>query len=330
MTDLAPHLAAFLQNHLPRERRCSRHTVQSYTESCKLLVPCAAERLNLRPCALRIEHFTVALPVAFLEYLETDRHNSVGTRNTRLAAIKSFFRYLEYRVPSCLDLALQVRAIPQKRAGKPLVAWLDRSEMQAVLDAPDTRTALGLRDRAMLHLCYAAGLRVSELTALTLDSLSNPQLESIRIVGKGRRERELPLWKETRTVLGEWLEVRPSVGNRYLFLNARGRPLSRDGFAYRLDLHVAAAVRAVPSLAAKRVTPHGLRHSTAMTILHATGDIRKVSLWLGHADTKTTELYLRASPAEKLEILEANTPPSIRPGKFPGAQDRLTSLLNGQ
>ena len=330
MTDLAPHLAAFLQNHLPRERRCSRHTVQSYTESFKLLVLYAAERLNLRPCALRIEHFTVALLVAFLEYLETDRHNSVGTRNTRLAAIKSFFRYLEYRVPSCLDLALQVRAIPQKRADKPLVAWLDRSEMQAVLDAPDTRTVLGLRDRAMLHLCYAAGLRVSELTALTLDSLSNPQLESIRIVGKGRRERELPLWKETRTVLSEWLEVRPSVGNRYLFLNARGRPLSRDGFAYRLDLHVAAAGRAVPSLAAKRVTPHVLRHSTAMTILHATGDIRKVSLWLGHADTKTTELYLRASPAEKLEILEANTPPSIRPGKFPGAQDRLMSLLNGQ
>ena len=223
-----------------------------------------------------------------------------------------------------------MRAIPQKRADKPLVAWLDRSEIQAVLDAPDTRTVLGLRDRAMLHLCYAAGLRVSELTALTLDSLSNPQPESIRILGKGRRERELPLWKETRAVLSDWLEVRPSVGNRYLFLNARGRPLSRDGFAYRLDLHVAAAVRAVPSLAAKRVTPHVLRHSTAMTILHATGDIRKVSLRLGHADTKTTELYLRASPAEKLEILEANTPPSIRPGKFPGAQDRLMSLLNGQ
>ena len=167
-------------------------------------------------------------------------------------------------------------------------------------------------------LCCAAGLRVSELTALTLDSLSQPRLESIHILGKGRRE--LPLWSETGTVLSEWLEVRPSVGNRYLFLNARGRALSRDGFGYRLDLHVAAAGRAVPSLAAKRVTPHVLRHSTAMTVLHATGDIRKVSLWLGHADTKTTELYLRASPAEKLEILAANTPPSIRPGKFPGGK----------
>ena len=202
--------------------------------------------------------------------------------------------------------------------------------MQAVLDAPDTSTVLGLRDRAMLHLCYAAGLRVSELTALTLDSLSQPRLESIHILGKGRRERDLPLWNETRTALSEWLEVRPSVGNRYLFLNARGRAMSRDGFAYRLDLHVAAAGRAVPSLAAKRVTPHVLRHSTAMTVLHATGDIRKVSLWLGHADTKTTELYLRASLAEKLKILAANTPPSIRPGKFPGAQDSLMRLLNGK
>ena len=197
MTDLAPHLAAFLQNHLPRERRLSRHTVQSYTESFKLLVLYAAERLSLRRCTLMIEHFTVALLAAFIEHLDQDRHNSVGTRNTRLAAIKSFFRYLEYRVPSCLDLALQVRAIPHKRADKPLVAWLDRSEMQAVLDAPDTSTVPGLRDRAMLHLCYAAGLRVSELTALTLDSLSQPRLESIHIVGKVRRDRELPLWNET-------------------------------------------------------------------------------------------------------------------------------------
>ena len=237
-------------------------------------------------------------------------------RNTRLATIESFFRYLEYRVPGCLDLALQVRAIPHKRADKPLVAWLDRSEMQAVLGAPDTSTALGLR--------------VSELTALTLGSLSHPRLESIHILGKVRRERELPLWNGTRTVLSGWLEVRPSVGNRDLLPNACGRALSRDGFAYRLDLPVAAAGRAVPSLAAKRVTPHVLRQSTAMTILHAKGDIRKVSLWLGYADMKTTELYLRASPAEKLEILEANTPPSIRPGKLPGALDSLMRLLNGK
>ena len=131
----------------------------------------------------------------------------------------------------------------------------------------------------MLHLCYAAGLRVSELTTLTLDSLSGPQLETIRILGKGRRERDLPLWKETRTVLNQWLDVRPSTTNSYLFLNARGRAMSTDGFAYLVDKHVATAAKTVASIRAKRVTPHVLRHSAAMAILHATGDIRKVSLW---------------------------------------------------
>ena len=327
MTDLAPHLTAFLREYLPNERRFSRHTVQGYTDCFRLLVLYAADETKMRPCALKIEHFTVPLVVAFLESLERNRNNSVGTRNIRLAAIKSFFRYLEYRVPSCLDQALQVRAIPQKRADKPLIDWLDRTELQALLDAPDTGTVAGLRDRAMLHLCYAAGLRVSELTGLTLDSFPGPGLETIRILGKGRRERELPLWKETKAVLNEWLDVRPPVNNRYLFLNARGRAMSADGFAYILDKHVAAAARRVPSIAGKRVTPHVLRHSTAMTILHATGDIRKVSLWLGHADIKTTESYLRASPAEKLGILENNLPPSIRPGTFRGVKDDLMSVL---
>ena len=290
-----PHLTTFLQEHLPRERNFSRHTIQSYTQCFKLLVLHAAEHLKIRPCALTVEHFTVPLLVAFLESLEKDRNNSVGTRNIRLAAIKSFFRYLEYRVPSCLDLALQVRAILQKRADKPLIDWLDSVEMQAILDAPDTTTVAGLRDRAMLYVCYATGLRVSELTALTLDSLSNPQLETIRILGKGRRERELPLWAEVKTVLQQWLDVRPPVNNRYLFLNARGRAMSPDGFAYRLDLHVVTAAESMPSLNDKRITPHVIRHATAMGILHATGDIRSVSLWLGHADVKTTEVYLRAS-----------------------------------
>ena len=330
MNKLAPHLTTYLHEHLPNERRYSRHTVQSYTECFRLLVLHAARHTKTRPCALTVEHLTVTLVVAFLESLEKDRNNSVATRNIRLAAIKSFFRYLEYRVPSCLDLALQIRAIPQKRAEKPLIDWLDRVEMQAILDAPDTSTEAGLRDRAMLHVCYAAGLRVSELTTLTLDNLSGPQLETIRVMGKGRRERELPLWKETKAVLAEWLDVRPAVNNRYLFLNARGRAMSPDGFAYILKKHVATAARTRPSLKDKRVTPHVIRHSTAMTILHATGDVRKTSLWLGHADVKTTEVYLRASPAEKLGILAANAPPSIRPGTFTGAKDELMRALGAK
>ena len=141
MTDLAPHLSAFLGEHLPCERQCSRHTLQSYTECFRLLVVHAADRIGVRPCELKIEHLTADLLLAFLESLEKGRGNGVGTRNVRLAAIKSFFRYLEYRLPSCLDLALQVRAIPQKVADKPLVDWLERTEIQAVLDAPDCSTA---------------------------------------------------------------------------------------------------------------------------------------------------------------------------------------------
>ena len=182
----------------------------------------------------------------------------------------------------------------------------------------------------MLHLCYAAGLRVSELTTLTLDNLSSSQLETIRIMGKGRRERELPLWKATRTVLNQWLDVRPPVTNRYMFLNTRGRAMSTDGFSYILKQHVATAAETVPSIKNKRVTPHVLRHSVAMAILHATGDIRKVSLWLGHADLRTTEMYVRASPTEKLGILEANSPPSIRSGTFPGVSDSLLELLGSK
>ena len=231
MTDLAPHLTAFLHEHLPNERSFSRHTVQRCTDCFRLLVLYAAKQTQTRPCALRVQQLTVARVPAFLESLEKHRHTSVGTRNIRLAAIKSFFRYLEYRVPSCLNPALQVRAIPQKRAEKPLIDWLDGAEMQPILDAPDTATVAGLRDRAMLHACYAAALRVSELTTLALDSLSSPGLEYVRILGKGRRERELPLWNETKSVLNEWLDVRPAVNNRYLFLNARGRPMSPDGFA---------------------------------------------------------------------------------------------------
>ena len=179
-----------------------------------------AEQCQVRPCQLQVEHLTAPRVVSFLERLQRQRGNSAATGNIRLAAIRSFFRYLEYRVPQCLDLALQIRAIPQKRTEKPLIDWLERSEIQALLDAPDPATTDGRRDRAMLHLCYAAGLRVAELTALTLDSLSYPALDRVRIVGKGRRERELPLWNTTKTALHQWLDVRPPVSHRCLFVNA--------------------------------------------------------------------------------------------------------------
>lgn len=328
MTALAPHLAAFLREHLPCERNASARTVTTYANSFVLLVRFAADRLKRRPTDLQIEDFGTDLIIAFLEHVEVGRGSCVRTRNARLAAIRSFFRYVEYRVPACLDLALQVRSIPTKKTDIALIDYLDRAEIKALLDVPDPRTRLGTRDRAMLHLAYACGLRVSELVSLQLQDLQGRALSTIHILGKGRRERVLPLWKETQAVLRAWLAVRPDTPVNELFLNANGQPMTRDGFAFRLAEHVKIAAKKQPSLLRKRVTPHVLRHSCAMHTLAATGDIRKVALWLGHASIQSTETYLRADPEEKLQILAAHCGPGIKPGRFRPPTDALITMLN--
>ena len=327
MTELAPCLSAFLREHLPRQRNASRHTVASYADSFMLLIGFAAERLGIRPGAMAVEHLSTELLFAFLDYLETRRHNTTSTRNVRLAAIKSFFRYLEYRVPSCLDLAQQVHAMPMKRHDVTAVAHLEREEIRALLDAPDPATPAGRRDRAMLHLGYAAGLRVSELISVMVADLGHPHLDTVRVTGKGRRQRILPLWKETRMVIRDWLAVRPACRSDHLFLNARSGAMSRHGFAHRLSVHAATAARTVPAIAGKRIFPHILRHSCAFHTLEATGDIRKVSLWLGHASIQSTEIYLRSDPVGKLEILGERIPPSITKGTFKDATDRVMAVL---
>lgn len=214
-----------------------------------------------------------------------------------------------------------------KKHDQSVVRYLDREEIQALLEAPDTDTPTGLRDRAMLFLAYTAGLRVSELVGVTLENFSKPGLDTVRIMGKGRRERILPLWKETTQAIRSWIQVRPEVADPYLFLNARGKAISRHGFAHRLTLHAKTAAAAVPSIADKRIHPHVLRHSTAVHTLEATGDIRKVSLWLGHATIQSTEVYLRADSIGKLEILAGHTPPAIVKGSFQNVPDRLLAVL---
>ena len=327
MTELASHLGVFLREHLPRDRNASRHTVQSYADSFQLLVCFAAERLGVRPCCIQIEQLTAPLILDFLDSLERERNNTIGTRNVRLAAVKSFFRYLEFRAPACLDLARQVHAIPMKRRDEAMVESLNRDELRTLLDAPDPTIGAGVRDRAMLHLTYAAGLRVSELIGLMCEDLARPHLDTVRVTGKGRRERVLPLWQETRSALRDWLSVRPDTGHDHLFLNARGKAMTRHGFAHRLGLHAATARTRMPSMASKRIFPHLLRHSCAAHTLEATGDIRKVSLWLGHASIQSTEIYLRSDPIGKLDVLAARLPPAIRKGSFKEAPDRLLAIL---
>lgn len=327
MTALAPHLSTYLLEHLPRDRGASRHTIDSYAYSFQLLVCFAARRLGLRPCEIEVEQLGADMILDFLDHIEADRANTPRTRNARLAAIKSFFRFLEYRAPACLNVAMQVQAIPSKRIEQPLVDYLTRPELQALLDAPNRRTASGVRDRAMLHLAYACGLRVSELTGLQLGDIGLPTTDSIHVMGKGRRERVLPLWKETQVVLKDWLRIRPTGKDAAVFLNGRGEAITRHGFASRLAVHIRTAQRSTPSLARKRVTPHVLRHTCAIHTLQATGDVRRVALWLGHSSVVSTEIYLRIDPAEKLDILDAGAPPLIKKGTFTGVSDRLLAML---
>lgn len=326
MTPLAPHLTAFLRERLPRERRASIHTCDAYAYAFQLLLTFAARRLDTQPSALMIEQLDVPLVLAFLDDLERTRGNSARTRNARLAAIKSFARFVEYRVVACVQQVHMLLSIPAKRTDEPLVGYLTHEERQAVLDVPDPRNRDGVRDRAMLHLAFAAGLRVSELVGLRGDQLILQPQPAVHVLGKGRRERVLPLWKTTAIALRAWLAVRGPATCPELFLNARGGPLSRDGFEYILSKHVTAAAMRVPSLKTKRVSPHVLRHTCAMHTLQATHDIRKVALWLGHASVQTTEIYVRADPTEKLETIDSVLPPALRRGRF-RAPDKLIDSL---
>ena len=327
MTDLAPNLSRFLNEHLLRDQRASSHTIASYSLAFELLLDFAARKLKTRPVQMRIDQITVPLILDFLDALEKERKNSIRTRNLRLVAIKSFFRYLEFRVPACLQLAQQVHAIPTKRFDRGLVHSLDIKEVQAILDAPDTDTVTGVRDRAMLLLTYAAGLRVSEVIGLQLQDLGD-NLETVHVMGKGRQERILPLWRIARPLLREWLAIRPNGPDCHLFLNCRGRGMTRHGFAHRLKVHVTTATERVPSLANKRVSPHVLRHSCALHTLNAVNsDLRKVSMWLGHASLKSTEAYVRGDPIERLEALAGRVPPQLKKGKFRRPSDPLLTML---
>jgi len=329
MTPIAPHITAFLRERLPLERRASLHTCDTYAYAYKLLFEFASQRLGLRPSALQIEHIDAPLVMAFLEHLQDHRGNSARTRNARLAAIKSFMRYMEYRVPSALDQIRRILACPAKRADGRIIQHLSSEEQKALLDAPNPETRSGTRDRAMCHLAVAGGLRVSELISLRLEDVTfRGRYADVLVNGKGRKQRILPLWKEVGDSLRAWMAVRGSAKAPEFFLNARGEPLTRSGVAYLLRTHTAAATTRCPSLAGKSVSPHVLRHSCGLNVLRSTRDIRKVALWLGHERTETSEIYVEGDPSEKLELLKAVVPPTLRPGKF-RPPDALIAALRG-
>ncbi len=326
MTPIAPHITAFLRERLPLQRGASPNTCESYAYTFQLLFEFASARFKVTPSKLCIEQIDSILVMDFLAHIESERGNSPRTRNARLAAIKSFMRFVEHRIPSVLEQSLRILAIPSKKTDKPLIGYLSMTEMQAILNAPDIQTRAGIRDRAMLHLCFAAGLRVSELTGLLLSAVILQPTPAIKIMGKGRRERSLPLWKQTAADIRAWLAVRGNVLSPELFVNARGEAMTRVGFTYVLNKYLETATKSCPSLKGKQISPHVLRHTCAMMIYQATGDLRKVALWLGHAHMQTTEIYLRADPMEKLDAIETVTPPSLKRGRF-SVPDKLIASL---
>jgi integrase/recombinase XerD len=328
MSSIAPHIEAFLREHLAQHRGASQHTSDSYACSFQSLFEFAAQKLKTAPSALSLEQLDATLISTFLQHLEVHRGNSAQTRNVRLAAIRSFFRFLQHREPAALDQIRRVLAIPFKITNARLVTHFDTAEVQALLDAPNPTTRAGIRDRALLHLAICAGLRVSELTGLRMADVA-ARSTSILVLGKGRRERALPLWKPTTAALRAWLAVRGTVATPEVFVNARGEPLSRWGVAHILRHHAEKASQRCPSLSGKQTSPHVLRHTSAMIVLQATQDIRKVSLWLGHANLATTEIYVRADPSQKLEAIEAIVPPHLRKGKF-RPPDRLIAMLKSK
>ncbi len=328
MTAIAPHITAFFEQRLPIERRASENTRDSYAYAFQLLLTFASKRLKVPPSRLVLEQIDALLVVDFLNDLETTRGNGASSRNVRLAAIKSFMRFMEYRVPSALEQIRRILAIPAKKAESRLIRHLTAEEMQAILDAPDPTGWSGIRDRAMVHLCYAGGLRVSELIGLRLDDLKFQPHANVLVHGKGRKERCLPLWKTTTAALRAWLAVRGTAPVPELFVSGRGESLTRSGFEYILRKHVRTARQRSPSLAEKHVSPHVLRHTCALTVLQATKDLRKVSLWLGHAHMQTTEMYTRADPSVKLETLESVMPPKLRSGRFKPTDKLIVSLTS--
>lgn len=328
MTALAPHLSAFFEQRLTLECGASVNTRDSYAYAFKLLLEYTSNRLKVTPSRLEVEQIDAPMVADFLNDLETTRSNGPSSRNVRLAAIKSFMHFLEYRVPPVMEQIQRVLAIPMKKTSSRLVRHLTTVEIQALLDAPKPIDWSGIRDRAMLHLAFAAGLRVSELTGLRLEDLSLQPHTSILVHGKGRRERRLPLWKQTTAALRAWLAVRGVIPAPELFLNARREPMTRTGFEYILRKHVRTATENCPSLATKRISPHVLRHSCALTVLEATNDLRKVALWLGHANMQTTEMYLRLDPAIKLEALNAVIAPRLRSGRFRASDQLIASLTD--
>lgn len=326
MTKLAPILEAFFTDRLVTQRRASPHTVAAYRDTFTLLLGYALQHTGKQPAQLDVADLDAPLIGAFLQHLEIDRGNSVSTRNARLAAIHSLFRYAGLRAPEHGALIARVLAVPSKRKHHHLVCFLDREEIEALLVAPDRTSWTGRRDHAVLLVLTQTGLRVSELIGLAIQDVHLETGAHVFCHGKGRKDRATPLTSQTVTVLRSWLVERRGQGQEPLFPTRRGGALSRDAVERLVAKHAATAASRCPLLQAKTVTPHVLRHSAAMALLHAGVDITVIALWLGHESPTTTRVYLHADLAMKEQALARTAPPGTFAQRY-HAPDSLLAFL---
>jgi site-specific recombinase XerD len=326
MSALAPALQAFFTDRLITQRDSSPRTIAAYRDTFRLLLGFAHGQTGKPPFELDIEDLDAPLIGAFLTHLEHDRGNTARTRNARLGAIHSFYRFAALEHPEHAHTIARVMAIPTKRHERSTICYLDRSEITALLAAPDRGTWLGRRDRALLALMIQTGVRVSELVGLHVRDVHLGTGHHIRVLGKGRKNRATPLTGEIATLLRQWITERGGEPEDPLFPTRQGRPLSRYTVGLLVGKHAETAAADCPSLHTKRVTPHVLRHTAAMRLLHAGVDITVIALWLGHETVATTNIYLQADLALKQQALDRTTPPTSPPGRY-RPPDQLLEFL---
>lgn len=324
--EFASLLQSYFMDRLLQQQAVSARTIASYRDAFRLLLAYAQDKHGIAPESMALGRFDVKLVLGFLEYLESERGNTIRSRNSRLAAIRGFARYVTLQCPDALMIAQQILAIPMKRHVKPLLGFLSRAEVKAILSASDSGKWSSRRDLVMLRLLYNTGARVSELIGIHVRDLDLGAASSVRLHGKGRKQRSVPLWKETASALKRWIQDESLTQNQPLVPNRWGGQMTRANVSERIKQAVNAAIPTCPSLADKHVSPHTFRHTTAMHLLQGGVDITVIALWLGHESPVTTHGYIEADLAMKERALGAITPPSVRQSRY-RPQDKLLKFL---
>lgn len=309
-------LQLFFIDRLMKQKNVSPQTVAAYRDAFKLLISFLEIQLKKAPDAITLNDLSSKSILSFLDFLETERGNSIRSRNARLAAIRSFMRFVAMHSPPALLLSQQILAIPMKRFEKPLLDFLSVEEMQALLKAPDPKTWFGRRDRLLLQVLYNTGARVSELTNIRVQDISFEGAPCIRLHGKGRKQRTLPLWKETATLLRRWIAEECRHPDDFLIPNRQHRKMTRCNVCERLALAVSKASTKFPSLLSRNISPHTIRHGTAMHMLQSGVDITIIALWLGHESPVTTHGYVEADLLIKERALASLEPPKTKKMRY--------------